>query len=412
MTCGHTYSEKNHFSDRNTNGTCYMCGEKLFNNSIKSITYSSDRRTITLVYNVKPTKSITPVNVFHYTDSGGFNVDSTSYSQNSDGSYDLKYVCSVTTYPHQMDMYLEPRMYYTRDGVQCLMKGDFIYFYPDGTAPSISTVNQTDIKTVNGWATSKQFTVTGAEAYSDGVYVRMTDESGNIVYPESYASVSNGSYSFSFIPEIEAATDTKFYIYIKDKSKNESRKEVIVSRLDGKTPELKTETVFNQDWKAITSIKFVATDNGVGQVKMSFNDENNYQTTNIQNNEYYYEYKFSGDVYEDRTAMLYVKDGLDNVLAQKITFGKIDSTSPTITNISKEKSGLVTKITIQANDINQTLNKEGSGIVGYAITRSKENPKEEDFQESNIFEKSSSGTYYVWVKDKAGNLAERTEIEI
>ena len=90
------------------------------------------------------------------------------------------------------------------------------------------------------------------------------------------------------------------------------------------------------------------------------------------------------------------------------TIDKIDNTKPIITNAYDEEgwSSNNKKITIVAED---TL----SGIAGYQITNNTDIPSV--FIESNdsTFESTetySSGTYYTWVKDKAGNISDYFEV--
>ena len=60
-------------------------------------------------------------------------------------------------------------------------------------------------------------------------------------------------------------------------------------------------------------------------------------------------------------SIIYMKDKLENEDLVKLKIGKIDNTSPTITNVKQEKqTDGSTKIIITANDINTTINQEGS----------------------------------------------------
>ena len=410
--CGHTYTQKNHFFNYGST-TCYMCGYKLFDSArLKSITYSADRRTAYITYNIKPNTNITPTNVFSWSGSGGFTVTSTTYTQLADGSYDLKYTCSVTTYPYQITMYLQPRMYFTYNGVTCLFHGDLCSFFPDGTAPTIN-VTQKDISSINGWTTSKQLTISGTETYSDGVYIQMTDTNGKEIYPYSYTTVTNGKYSFSFAPSIEAASATDFKINVKDKSGNIGTKTITIQKVDSKAPTPTSGTTTSTTWSTSKNMTFTATDAGSGNVQIAFNNTNNYLSTTKNNTSYSKTYTFIGDVYGSTKAAVYYKDVLSNETTQFITISNIDNTKPTITKVESSKAIGSTSLTVTANDFNATLNKSGSGVSKYIITSTNTTPSENDsnWQDSNVLKVTTPGTYYIFSKDLVGNISNAYEIK-
>ena len=410
--CGHTYTQKNHFFDYGST-TCYMCGYKLFDSvRLKSITYSADRRTAYITYNIKPNTNITPTNVFSWSGSGGFTVTSTTYTQLADGSYDLKYTCSVTTYPYQITMYLQPRMYFTYNGVTCLFHGDYCSFFPDGTAPTIN-VTQKDISSINGWTTSKQLTISGTETYSDGVYIQMTDTNGKEIYPYSYTTVTNGKYSFSFAPSIEAASATDFKINVKDKSGNIGTKTITIQKVDSKAPTPTSGTTTSTTWSTSKNMTFTANDVGSGNVQIAFNNTKNYMSTTKNNTSYSKTYTFIGDVYGSTKAAVYYKDALGNETTQFVTISNIDNTKPTITKVESSKALGSTSLTVTANDINTTLNKSGSGVSKYIITSSNTTPSEDDsnWQDSNILKVTTPGTYYIFAKDLVGNISNAYEVK-
>lgn len=111
----------------------------------------------------------------------------------------------------------------------------------------------------------------------------------------------------------------------------------------------------------------------------------------------------------------YIKENLPNKLENLGIVGEKGnplSAFPTITNILTAKEGENTKVTIEANDLNEELGKEGSGIAGYAITASKELPIDALYSKSKTITVTTPGTYHVYVKDNAENLAKRQEIVI
>lgn len=93
---------------------------------------------------------------------------------------------------------------------------------------------------------------------------------------------------------------------------------------------------------------------------------------------------------------------------ERINITNIDKLSPTINNITQVVSSdyQQSTITVAATDPANT-DYSASGIVGYALTQSKEIPTE--FQAGNVFTVRENGTYYAWAKDKVGNISQIDE---
>ena len=243
------------------------------------------------------------------------------------------------------------------------------------------------------------------------VYVSMYYPDGRVVFEKLATTVRNDVYEFSTIPIIEANEPTTFTIRVEDIFGNSSTKELVLEKIDSKVPELTASTDSNSgEWAKRRKFTFTATDNGVGEVSFAFNTQINYELGNYAEGVYTKEYTFVGDTSEVKTAIIYLKDGLGNLVSKKVTIGKIDSESPNITNVTQEKVEKGTRISIEANDIGSKTGKAGSGIAGYVVTRSKQTPSANSYTADNHFLIEKAGTYYIWVKDKAGNVSQRQEI--
>ena len=215
----------------------------------------------------------------------------------------------------------------------------------------------------------------------------MQDEEGNVVYQEEVVPVQNNSYTYTFIPEIEADSQGKTYkIVVKDVFDQSKTKDVTVYNIDFKAPELVSRTEYTEEWSRTKNITVEATDEGSGNVQIAFNNEDDYQTGEQKEGKYVRNYIFTGEIYGEVQGAIYLKDALGNYQMTNIKIGKMDNTSPTITNVQTEKTDTGTKVTIEANDINEKLGEEGSGIVGYAITTSKELPTERSYGTSKEIE--------------------------
>ena len=130
------------------------------------------------------------------------------------------------------------------------------------------------------------------------------------------------------------------------------------------------------------------------QLLTSQNPENGWSKATSQT------FKANGTIY----AVL--SDGVNYGAAASRTINNIDKTKPVVTGASATTN----KITITATD-------DASGIIGYAVTTSNTEPSSfTDVANTKTLSVESTGykqgtTYYVWVKDKAGNVSNAQEIK-
>ena len=90
-------------------------------------------------------------------------------------------------------------------------------------------------------------------------------------------------------------------------------------------------------------------------------------------------------------------DNAGNVLDRALGTYKIDNSIPVVGTLTIAND--CTKVTANATDA-------GSGIFGYAITTENVAPtNESDYQASNELKVYKSGTYYVWARDKVGQVS-------
>ena len=283
---------------------------------------------------------------------------------------------------------------------------------PIDAKPTIGEVQEIDEETVGEWVIKKKLNIQGTATKREIVYISMYDEEGKAIFEDEAVPVVNGNYSFTSNYGLEAIENTNFTIKVKDAFGNIGEKQITLSHVDSQAPNIISEKAFNEEWSKNKEVKLEIEEKGIGGVQIACNDANAYENTEQQEGKYSKTYNFIGDIYQDMQVAIYLKDDLGNIHTEKITIGKIDGTSPTITNIKTEKEGENTKVTIEANDRNEKLGEEGSGIAGYAITTSKELPIDALYSKSATITVTSPGTYYIYVKDNAGNLANRQEIVI
>ena len=120
-------------------------------------------------------------------------------------------------------------------------------------------------------------------------------------------------------------------------------------------------------------------------------------------------YTASFTVSENTTVTAYLKDGTGNVAASKtVTISNIDKVKPTVT-----VSGII------GRTVKLTLADSVSGVNGYAITTTNTVPAASSFTAvttgatATVSTKvATTGTYYAWAKDVAGNISTATTITV
>ena len=280
----------------------------------------------------------------------------------------------------------------------------YLFLGADVTAPSIGTISQTDVSSSNSWSTAKKITVNGTENYCNSIKLTMTDDTGNTYLKDVSVPVNNGSWSYNFIPDIEADANGKvFTITATDTLGNSSQKTFTVYKTDKKMPIMTSATETTQNWSKTKNFTFTATDTGAGNVQIAFNNTNDYALATQSGSSYSRDYTFTGDVYGNVTAAVYFKDAVGNETTKFIKVYNLDNTKPTITDTSVSVGKGTASITVTANDINTKLNASGSGVSGYGISTTEKEPT--NWQTSNILTVTKNGTYYIYAKDAVGNIS-------
>lgn len=277
---------------------------------------------------------------------------------------------------------------------------------PDITPPTIDTLTATSVQEINGWATSKQINITGTADMNKTVYVSMYDKSGRPIFEKSAAVVNDGQYSFSTTPNLEADEPQEFTVKVEDMFGNEVGKTITLEKIDAKAPTVVNTPTYDSNWGQYKEVNLEIEENGSKNLQIALNDESSYEVLEKPaEGNYQKAYRFTGDVYKEKKISIYIKDGLNNITTMQITMGKLDNTSPIIENVKVENGVLK----IQANDVNNELQQEGSGVSEYAISTTKEMPSDTLFQTKSEFNVETGRTYYIWVKDKAGNYSSMYE---
>ena len=423
-TCKKTYNIKKHKLVLNENGMiyCNKCNENFGMVSYDIKRETNTERAYTVVSNVKLTNGA----VFYQTQpawntSGLLQTNTQSVSnKNSTGTeFTLtnKFVLKSTVKePLDRENVLVQLKINGVEGIILNIK--CLTMIPDIVEPVIDSISINEKGELNEWSKSKEIIISGTENWTNTVNVEIVDNGGKTIF-SGEAVVTNGKYSISCTPELEVGLEgKKFKVIVTDACENKTEKEFTISKIDAIAPEPIFESEVEGDWAKSKRITFKATDKGIGNVSIAFNDIEDLKLANFSGQEYYRDYEFIGDVYSPKELSVLYKDELNNTSIQKIIVDKIDNTAPTIT------MGMIhnNKLIVNANDIKEGIG-EGSGIIKYRyITSSEklENPEVliESGIEVNAFDDividSISEVKYVYVvaEDLVGNISEFYEVKV
>ncbi len=304
--------------------------------------------------------------------------------------------------------------YVNINGTQCRL-GIIGHYSPDLIEPAISHIDTGDIDI---WHKNRTINISGTENWTNTVEVKILDDEENIVYTGNTV-VNNGSYSISCTPDVEAGLEGRtFKVIVTDACENSTEQEFTISKIDAIPPEATPNAEVGGEWAKEKSFTAIASDHGIGNVQIAFNDVSDYQLATKNGTEYTREYKLVGDVYSPTKARIFYKDELNNISTQEITIDKIDNTAPTITSSRFDNNKLI----IEASDIKEEMG-EGSGVAKYRFITSNtqyENPVVpnadstevlvgEDMTIPNI---SEIKYVYVVAEDAVGNTSKIYEVEV
>ena len=143
----------------------------------------------------------------------------------------------------------------------------------------VTSVNQNEDAP---WEKRKEITITGTENYCSSVNVEILD--GEEIIYTGTASVKNNKWSITAVPELEAdEVGRNLTVRVTDPLDNSSTQEFLVKKVDIVAPEPVEESiVIGGDWAKEKRYTFRATDSGVGNVSIAFNDLGEYGVASIK----------------------------------------------------------------------------------------------------------------------------------
>ena len=276
-------------------------------------------------------------------------------------------------------------------------------------APTISSVDKYTVSGSGDWATLREYEIKGYEKNSATVTVQLKDSNGQVI------SSGTSNYSVKISPDLEAPSSGRnFKISAIDAVGNTTEIDYTIYKQDSKAPEWSTfPSVNTNGWSRTKLISGNATDYGIGQVQFNFNDKDNasawkslsgslpnYSLNNLECT------VRDGVVIgaEGRTVAIYLRDGLGNTRTDYMTIYYLDTEKPKVTYGGYKMSGNKAVVSLSGSD------GVGSGVVSYGYSTST-NTSTITWSTSPNVNISTSGNYYFFTKDGAGNISDPTAVK-
>lgn len=418
-TCGFTQDQIHQVGvwyqhSGNWGATCSFCGESLFdvNGSSWYPTYNTATGVITVhasihIPNVHYAKDLSIAGLSPVRSQDWKDYKITWWQWHEDTRVlDITFDTHVNGHTELVDCMCLTLGYHAADGGWVV---GWHYFYPrvEYERPNVTRVGQSVGDKVNGWETTKTILFQGVENYCGRVTFSFKDSDGNEYLSNASAGVSNGAWSYSCTPQVETPeyASKDFVFTVTDSVGNQNVREVTLRNVDAKAPSVSTTGSTSTEWSRSKVITLSGSDHGSKRVKIGFNDQTNWVATDASGDNFSRRYKLVGDVYGTTQAAIYYKDAAGNVATKFLNVSNIDNTAPTVTETEKQMKSGSADIIVHANDTNQTLKAEGSGVKYYGISKKNDVSSIKSWQTSNVFSTTESGTYYVFVKDAVGNIS-------
>lgn len=271
------------------------------------------------------------------------------------------------------------------------------------TKPTIThSETKQNIDKNNGWALSVKIDVSGTAETNQVTIVLKDASTGKQLGNTYYANVdtSTKKYSFSFVPEIEAPESGRtINLIVTDKGGNTSTSSFVLKKVDASMPKMTNEINYSGQWAKYRSFTISATDSGSGNVKIGINRLSDMTSATKNGDTYTKTYTFSGEKYDEENWVVFIQDAAGNLNQVKINIGKLDNTKPTLSAVINGDTA-----TVSASDT-------GSGVsqIGYCSSRTDQIIWQDP--SNNKITLSDSNKYYIYAKDKAGNLSKPYIVE-
>ena len=284
---------------------------------------------------------------------------------------------------------------YFRDEMGNLKSESVVLSKLDKTGPVITVSASSD------WGSSNTVNITLEDNKSGLSGYALTETETE---PTNWTSVTGKTATITK----DVTSNKTYYVYAKDVLGNISHKEVVVSHVDTTAPTIVSLT--EQEFYGQTStITAVAKDTESGITGYAFTESSSEPTSWISVDNVITESTYTYTATKNGNIYFWVKDGSGHITNKAITVSKVDATAPTVTLSLSDEATWTKSKTLTMN-----FSDSESGLAGYAVTTTETTPTVWTSISGASISKTqtitSNGTYYVWVKDKAGFVSHGNKI--
>lgn len=216
----------------------------------------------------------------------------------------------------------------------------------------------------------------------------------NISASDALSGLNDTAYSFdgglSYLASssFNASQNGDYFLVVRDKAGNTAKKTVHISNIDKKQPNISRFSPDDTEWtnqNVVLKVRASDSESGLQVNAYSYDNKASYCDRN------------SLEVAKNGTYSVNVIDNAGNVASMNYEVKNIDKDPPIITSITKSCEDWTEDevvVTINASD-----SASGLAANAYSFDGGKK------YTKSNSCEISKNGTYPVWVRDVAGNIA-------
>ena len=245
----------------------------------------------------------------------------------------------------------------------------------DKTAPEVEAIT-----------TTKSITITATDEASGIIGYKITT---NSTQPTEFTSCTNTKNLNVTIDNLTQGTT--YYVWVKDEAGNINTQKQFTTKLVDELTQANTTFTYNPEgW---TNKDVVVTANTTISIPEGYKLQTSKDASNWND-------IASQTFTENGTMYVRLFDGINGGNYAVAQVSKIDKDIPIVTEVTSTTNS----VTIKATD-------SASGIIGYAVTTNNTQPTEftscANTKNLNVTQQelASETTYYVWVKDEAGNVS-------
>lgn len=247
---------------------------------------------------------------------------------------------------------------------------------------------------------------------NNSIVFEVSDKNGSGIYGYSITE-SNDCENASFIKKVDSrykieVPNGNYYICVKDNAGNinGTTEAIEVKNVDSNPPRITIVT--SKEWGLTNSATITFEDLESGITSYGVEENGKITWTNVEATTT--PITITQNHNENKTYKVYAKDAASNETEKEVVIDHIDKEGPTIEVINNYNSSLW----FRNYYVNLKFTDNEIGLSSYQVTIEDQEPASWGSISGNTITKSyyvnKNGTYYVWSKDKLGNISKTTFI--